>query len=286
MHKQYDDEDAEGGVFRDLDILDLNDIEEEDVLPSETDREAAAAGVQGEQGEQDAWDAQDTWGAQDARGEQNAWGTQEVLAKPSHESAEPDADEDAEDESSDETKKKESKPVSALQELLSWVIPILAAVLIALVLKNYVIINATVPTGSMLDTIQEGDNLIGFRLAYTFSEPERGDIIIFYYPDDESKKFIKRIIGLPGDTVVIQDAKIYINGAEEPLEEDYLKEEWTVMTGPYVFEVPEDSYLVLGDNRNNSKDARYWTNTYVTKDKIIGKALFVYYPFSDIKWLG
>ncbi len=174
---------------------------------------------------------------------------------------------------------------SFLQELMSWLIPILAAVLVALVLKNYVIINATVPSGSMLNTIQEGDNLLGFRLAYEFSEPERGDIVIFYYPDDESQMFIKRIIGLPGETVVIQDAKIYINGAEEPLDEDYLREEWVVNTGPYEFVIPEDSYLMLGDNRNNSKDARVWTNTYVTRDKIVGKALFIYYPFSHAKWL-
>ncbi|MCC8168133.1 MAG: signal peptidase I [Clostridiales bacterium] len=252
MQKQFDDEESDGGRFRDLDILDLNDIEDN---PSQ---------------ESDGEDEPEI-----------------VLAdEPPEVSEEEIQNSDEPDDGTDGDKEKEDKPVSFLQELLSWVIPILAAVLIALVLKNYVIINATVPTGSMLDTIQEGDNLIGFRLAYTFSEPERGDIIIFYYPDDESKKFIKRVIGLPGDTVVIQDAKIYINGAEEPLEEDYLREEWTVMTGPFVFEVPEDSYLVLGDNRNNSKDARYWTNTYVTKDKIIGKALFVYYPFSHIKWLA
>ena len=81
--------------------------------------------------------------------------------------------------------------------------------------------------------------------------------------------------------MVIQDAKIYINGSETPLEENYLKEEWTVGTGPYTFEVPENSFLVLGDNRNNSWDARYWDNTYVAKEKILGKAVFRYYPFKN-----
>lgn len=79
----------------------------------------------------------------------------------------------------------------------------------------------------------------------------------------------------------IRDAKVYINGSAEPLKEDYLKEEWTTSTGPYTFEVPEDSYLVLGDNRNNSWDARYWEHTYVAEDKILGKAVFRYFPIGE-----
>ena len=90
---------------------------------------------------------------------------------------------------------------------------------------------------------------------------------------------MKRVIGLPGESVHIEDAKVYIDGVE--LEEPYLKEEWTIATGTYDFEVPEDCYLMLGDNRNNSKDARYWENKYVNIDKILGKALFIYWPFSD-----
>lgn len=190
-----------------------------------------------------------------------------------------------EEESSDQVAVVQNKFIAFIQELMSWVIPILIAVLAALILKSFVIINANVPSGSMLNTIHEDDNLFGFRLAYQFSEPERGDIIIFYYPDDESKKFIKRIIGLPGDKVIIQDAKIYINDSEEPLEEDYLPEEWTIANGPYEFNVPEDSYLVLGDNRNDSLDARFWENTYVSKDKIIGKAWCIYYPFNHMRFL-
>ena len=169
---------------------------------------------------------------------------------------------------------------SALKEFLSWILTFAAALLIALVLKNYVIINANVPTGSMENTILPGDDIFGFRLAYVFSQPKRGDIIIFKFPDDESEKYVKRVIGEPGDTVKIEEGLIYINGSEEPLEEDYLKEEWTDTTGPFLFEVPENSYLVLGDNRNESFDARYWENTYVTDDEIIGKAVWRYYPFN------
>jgi len=102
------------------------------------------------------------------------------------------------------------------------------------------------------------------------------------YPDDEEELYVKRVIGLPGEEVRIDDGKIYIDGSETPLEEDYLKEEWTVATGPYLFEVPDDCYLVLGDNRNDSWDARYWDNKYVSIDKILGKGEVIYWPLQDI----
>ena len=181
----------------------------------------------------------------------------------------------AADESADQ-KEEKSSPV---REAVSWCLTFVIAIAVALILKNFVIINATVPTGSMENTIEPGDDLFGLRLAYAFSEPQRGDIIIFKFPDDESEKYVKRIIGLPGETVTITDGRIYIDDEQEPLEEDYLKEEWTRATGPFSFEVPQDSYLVLGDNRNDSYDARYWENTYVSKDAIVGKAYMVYYPF-------
>lgn len=179
----------------------------------------------------------------------------------------------------EDTASQEEEKSSPLKEALSWVFTFAAAILVALVLKNFVIINATVPTGSMENTIMPGDDLFGFRLAYQFSEPKRGDIIIFKYPDDEEEKYVKRVIGLPGETVRIENAKVYINDSETPLQEDYLKEEWTVATGPFEFQVPEGCYFVMGDNRNDSWDARYWDNTYVTKDKIIGKAEWIYFPF-------
>lgn len=165
------------------------------------------------------------------------------------------------------------------KEIKSFAFTLLITLGIVLVLKNFIIINATVPTGSMENTIMPGDNLLGFRLAYLTEEPERGDIIFFYFPDDETQKYVKRIIGLPGETVTILDGKIYINDSTEPLDEPYLKEEWTRGTGPYVFEIPEDSYLCLGDNRNRSADAREWNNPYVAKEKIIAKAIFTYFPF-------
>lgn len=162
-----------------------------------------------------------------------------------------------------------------LKEVFEWGKVILIAVAIALICNFFIIINAYVPTGSMNDTIATKSRMIGFRLSYLFNDPQRGDIVIFKYPDDESRIFTKRIIGLPGETVEIKEGIVYIDGVE--LEEDYLKEKPNQADyGPYV--VPDNSYFCMGDNRNNSNDARFWTNKYVSKDKILGKAIFSYYP--------
>lgn len=183
--------------------------------------------------------------------------------------------------SNENAKKKRQEEESTLHEVMSWLLMIVLAVAASFLIKNYVIINANIPSGSMENTIMTGDRLFGNRLAYlNHKSPKRGDIVIFRYPDDETENYVKRVIGLPGETVVISDGKIYIDGSQTPLEEDYLKEEWTVATGPYTFEVPEGCYLMLGDNRNNSYDARYWEHTYVTDDEILGKAVFRYYPLS------
>lgn len=185
-----------------------------------------------------------------------------------------------------ESEIEEKKKKGFFREVIDFVIPIILAVLIALVLKNYVIANAKVPTGSMLNTIQEGDRIIASRLAYINDDPERYDIIIFHFPDDESQYFVKRVIGLPGETVNIVNGIVYVtktDGTTIQLDDSFVTNCVPVGNfGPYV--VPEDSYFVLGDNRNNSQDSRYWNNKYVKKDKIIGKVLFRYYPtISSIK---
>lgn len=197
---------------------------------------------------------------------------------------EPEAEKD-EDKEPKNTRKKDEKSetvTNVKKEVLSWIMTFAIAFVLAFVLKNYVIINASVPTGSMQNTIQPKDKLFGFRLAYLKEGPERGDIIFFYYPDDESQKYVKRVIGLPGEKVTIREGKVYINDSETPLDEPYLKEEWVRGTGPYEFIVPEDGYFCMGDNRNGSHDARYWVNTYVMRDKIIGEALYIYYPFEHM----
>lgn len=128
----------------------------------------------------------------------------------------------------------------------------------------------------MENTILPGDRIIGSRLSYLYHEPKRQDVVIFLFPDDESQVFIKRVIGLPGETLRIVDGRVYMNGSEKPLEEIYLKE---VPRGDFgSFKVPEDSYFMMGDNRNHSHDSRYWENHYVKKEDILAKVIFRYYP--------
>jgi len=118
-----------------------------------------------------------------------------------------------------------------IREILSWVEIIVAAFLLSMFVTKVILINATVPSGSMEHLIQPGDRLFGYRLSYVFSEPERFDVVIFKYPVDESENYIKRIIGLPGEHVEIDNGKIYINGSDKPLKEDYLpKSGNTIMT--------------------------------------------------------
>lgn len=162
------------------------------------------------------------------------------------------------------------------RELWEYVRMIIFVVIVVLIINNFLLINAKIPSESMENTIMTGDRIFGNRLAYVFGEPERLDIIIFKYPDDESQLFIKRIIGMPGETVEIRDGKVYIDGSETPLDDSYTPETPVGDFGPYT--VPEDSYFVLGDNRNNSRDSRMWEHTYVAEDKILGKAVLKYFP--------
>lgn len=161
------------------------------------------------------------------------------------------------------------------EEAISWIKTIILAIIIALFINSVVIVNANVPTGSMENTIMAGDRLIASRLSYVFGEPERGDIVIFKYPDDPTGKtrYVKRIIGMPGETVEIKYGDVYIDG--EILVENYIRETTEGNFGPY--EVPEDSYFMMGDNRNNSLDARFWENTYIQEDDMLGKVIFRYY---------
>jgi signal peptidase I len=130
---------------------------------------------------------------------------------------------------------------------------------------------------SMENTIMVGDDVITNRLSYVFGEPKRGDIVAFKFPDNEEEDYIKRIIGLPGETIEgkEEDGLVYIDGV--PLEEAYVMDKINEDFGPFV--VPEDSYFMMGDNRLISEDSRDWDNKFVKKDKIYGKAMFKYPNF-------
>lgn len=176
-----------------------------------------------------------------------------------------------------EEDEKEKKQGGLGKEIFEWVKIIVSAALIAFVLNTFIIANSEVPSGSMENTIMTGDRVIGSRLSYRFEDPKRGDIAIFRFPDNEKIYYVKRIIGLPGENVDIVDGKVYINGSDEPLDEPYIREPM-IPEAPMHFEVPENSYFMMGDNRNYSMDARRWENTYVKREKIIAKVLFRYFP--------
>lgn len=186
----------------------------------------------------------------------------------------PELEKDTQDVQPDEKKSGGDKKINIKRELLSWVILIAVAFVIAYVITHFVIIKAEIPTASMENTIMVDDRIVGNRLSYLFGDPQRGDIVLFYLPDDESQIYVKRVIGLPGETLEIVDGTLYIDGVMK--EEDYLKEDMIGSYGPY--EIPAGSYFMMGDNRNISLDARSWSIKYVTKDKIIGEAWFRYSP--------
>ncbi len=176
---------------------------------------------------------------------------------------------------SDDDDEIEDTKINWAKEIISWVKTIIFCLIIAFLINNLIIVNAEVPSSSMENTIMTKDRLICNRLAFMFSEPKRFDIIVFKFPDDESQLFVKRVIGLPGDEIVIDDGNLYING--ELTEEPYLKEAPMPLDfGPYY--VPVDHYFALGDNRNVSKDSRAWINTYVPSENIVAEPLFRYLP--------
>lgn len=177
-----------------------------------------------------------------------------------------------------EKKKPDKRPL--IKEIRDYIFLIIFAFTFAFLMKEFVYANAEVPTGSMIPVVQPGDRLIINRLSYLFCDPERGDIVMFANPDNEKKNYLKRIIGLPGEKLEIRAGLIYINDSENPLSEPYLNDLPNGDFGPY--NIPEGCYFMLGDNRDNSLDAREWENKYVKKEKIVGKAWLKYYPNINI----
>jgi signal peptidase I len=194
------------------------------------------------------------------------------------------------------------------------------AILLALFIRTFIIQAFKIPSGSMKPTLIVGDHLLVNKFIYgiripivdrfliQFKKPKRGDILVFKWPKDESKDFIKRVIGIEGDVIEIRNDILYINGQKVVTEfvskyndndiseadrcEEYLEDNKHYILDQYVkyedfgpVTVPENSVFVMGDNRDNSQDSRYWG--FVTLNKIKGKALIIYWSWPSWKrWLN
>ncbi|MDH5526852.1 MAG: signal peptidase I [Nitrospirota bacterium] len=188
-------------------------------------------------------------------------------------------------------------PVHRHSRVREYAEAIAIAVVLALVIRTYVVQAYKIPSGSMLETLQIGDHLLvnkflyGTRLPFSdkrilpLRQPVRGDIIVFAYPEDESKDFIKRIIGLPGDTIEVVDKQVYINGdpytvpQEQHLDRGTIPAELQPRDFMAPVTVPPDSYFVMGDNRDHSLDSRFWG--FVEMRQIHGKAVIIYWSWGD-----
>lgn len=194
------------------------------------------------------------------------------------------------------SKESESKKASAshsrwraLQENL---VVIGIALLLAFLIRTFIAEPRLIPTGSMLPTLHTGDRLIIEKVSYRFHPPKLGDIVVFLPPErlqrqgyQKDQAFIKRVIGEPGKEVKIEDGKVYLNN--EVLEENYIAEAperpYPDVKNPQFCQqqvVPPNEFFVLGDNRNDSRDSRYWC--FVPKENIIGRAVFRFWPFGRI----
>ena len=170
-----------------------------------------------------------------------------------------------------------SRKKKIAKEVFGWVRCLTLAFVFGLIINNAVIANAVVISSSMENTIMTDSRVICLRVTYYVSDPQRFDIILFTPPDDQtSVPYVKRIIGLPNEKVEIRNGKVYINDSDAPLDDSFIKEGARGSYGPFF--VPENSYFVLGDNRNNSHDSKNWANTYVPRDMILGRVYLEYFP--------
>jgi signal peptidase I len=177
-----------------------------------------------------------------------------------------------------------------------WVESILIALILAMFVRTFIVQAFKIPTGSMRPTLLEGDIILVNKFIYgakvpfvnlklpKVREPKRGDVIVFIYPDNPKKDYIKRLIGLPGDTVEIKSGSVYING--KPLLDTVFSQRYYYNRGELGKEgekirVPENSLFVLGDNSISSQDSRYWG--FVPRENVLGEAIIIYWPFIRIR---
>ena len=181
----------------------------------------------------------------------------------------------------DETAKKKKSMVREYTEAL------LIALVLALIIRMFVVEAFKIPSGSMIPTLLIGDHLLVSKFTYKFTQPKRGDIVVFKYPDDPSRNFIKRIMAVGGDTVEVKDKVVFINGIQQ--QEPYIQHVFQeVLPAQYSardnfgpIEVPQNHYFMLGDNRDSSLDSRFWDHQFVNRRAIVGKALLIYWSWKQ-----
>ena len=169
------------------------------------------------------------------------------------------------------------EPVSAWRENIE---SLLWAVVLALCIRTFIVAPFKIPSGSMRPTLIEGDRILVSKFLYRFREPRRGEIIVFRYPDDTKRPFIKRLAAVGGDTIEIRDGRVLVNG--QPLNgTGIFSSNFYYNQGPYGQEhqavrVPEGSFFVLGDNSSSSHDSRFWG--FVPRQLLIGRAMCIFWP--------
>jgi signal peptidase I len=169
---------------------------------------------------------------------------------------------------------------SSTRNAIEWLVVIIGAVVVALVVKTFVVQAFRIPSDSMVPTLQVGDRVLVNKLSYDAHDLNRGDVVVFHRPPDligaegDPEDLIKRVIGLPGETVSSRDGIVYIG--DRRLEEPYLPEGTTTFNLDAPIEVPEDHILVLGDNRGNSTDGRSFGP--IRTDSVVGRAFSIMWP--------
>lgn len=177
-----------------------------------------------------------------------------------------------------------------------WTESIIIALILAMLIRTFIVQAFKIPSGSMIPTFMVGDRIFvnkyiyGARIPFTnFSlpavrQPKRGDIIVFISPETPKKDFVKRLIAIGGQTVEIRDGKIYVDGIvadEPPIRSVYYYNEGDYGAEGQVIDVPKDNYFVLGDNSSSSRDSRYWG--FVPKKNLLGRVALIYWPLHRMK---
>jgi len=190
-----------------------------------------------------------------------------------------------------EEKKSGKKKISRKSTIREFLEIIISVIIFVLFLNVYLVQGYQIPTGSMEDTLMIGDRIFVNKFLYSpvpsflkcffpAKEPERGEIIVFRYPKEPTKFFVKRLVGMPNETIIIRNKRVYANGRriEFPGKERFFRYWWGDNYGPVT--IPPDHYFMMGDNRDNSRDSRTWG--FVNRDLIKGKVLFVYFSIQDL----